>query len=256
VVDETVRSSGRIVMLGTCNADASRQEGVLASLREYRPDGVIVCPVDESTEASLRAIADSGVPIVMVSREIAGLRADFVGVDDRRATELAVGHLADLGHRRIAYVGGNAATSNGRLRHQSFAETAAARGLSAEDAAILPGGGDKLTGLDGIARAMTSARPPTGVVCFNDSVAFGVMHGLQKLGLRPGVDVSVVGSDDVADAAVWVPPLTTVHNQHIEMGRLAAEMMVRRVSEPDLPPRRIVLEPRLVVRGSTGAPVA
>jgi LacI family transcriptional regulator len=74
------------------------------------------------------------------------------------------------------------------------------------------------------------------------------------MGLSPGADVSVVGCDDVGDAALWVPPLTTIHNQHIEMGRLAAEMMMRRISDPGLPPRRITLEPRLIVRETTSAP--
>ncbi len=59
------------------------------------------------------------------------------------------------------------------------------------------------------------------MVCFNDTVAFGVMHGLQRVGLTPGEDISVIGCDDVSDAALWVPPLTTINNQHIEMGRLA-----------------------------------
>jgi LacI family transcriptional regulator len=114
--------------------------------------------------------------------------------------------------------------------------------------------GNRVTGLDSVPRLMAGSAAPTAIVCFNDTVAFGVMHGLQRLGLRPGADVSVVGCDDVSDAALWVPPLTTIHNQHIEMGRLAAEMMMRRISDPGLPPRRITLEPRLICRETT-APV-
>jgi LacI family transcriptional regulator len=250
-IDETVRSTGRTILLGTCNESIPRQENVLSSLREYRPDGIIVCPVGGSTEDSLRNIAEAGTPIVMVSREIEGLPADFVGADDRRATELAVEHLVGLGHRRIAYVGGSDATSNGRLRHSSFRECMARHGIPAVDISIWPGPGNRATGLEAAPRIMDGPDRPTAVVCFNDMVAFGFMHGLQKLGLRPGHDVSVVGCDDVGDAAMWVPSLTTIHNQHIEMGRLAAEMMVRRIAEPDLPLRRIVLEPRLVVREST-----
>jgi LacI family transcriptional regulator len=255
-IDETVRSSGRTILLGTCNESIPRQENVLSSLREYRPDGIIVCPVGGSTEDSLRNIAESGTPIVMVSREIEGLPADFVGADDRRATELAVDHLVGLGHRRIAYVGGSDATSNGRLRHSSFRDFMARHGIPAASARIWPGLGLRATGLDAVPRLMEDAQSPTAIVCFNDMVAFGVMHGLQKLGLRAGPDVSVVGCDDVGDASMWVPPLTTIHNQHIEMGRLAAEIMVRRIAEPELPLRRIVLEPRLVVRETTAPPNA
>jgi LacI family transcriptional regulator len=253
-IDETVRSSGRTILLGTCNESIPRQENVLSSLREYRPDGIIVCPVGGSTEESLKNIAESGMPIVQVAREIEGLNADFVGADDRYATELAVDHLMKLGHRRIAYAGGNDETSNGRLRHRSFHEIMAARGLAPSDGYVISGNGTRGTGLDAAPRLMALPQAPTAIVCFNDAVAFGVMHGLQKIGLQPGSDVSVVGCDDVGDAALWVPPLTTIHNQHIEMGRLAAEMMMRRISDPGLPPRRITLEPRLMVRETTAPP--
>ncbi|MGL4242498.1 MAG: LacI family DNA-binding transcriptional regulator [Beijerinckiaceae bacterium] len=255
-IDETVRSSGRTILLGTCNESIPRQETVLSSLREYRPDGIIVCPVGGSTEESLKNIAESGMPVVQVAREIEGLNADFVGCDDRHATQLAIDHLAGLGHRRIAYVGGNDATSNGRLRHLAFREMLARHGIDTDASLVAAGPGTRITGLDAVPRLMALPEPPTAIVCFNDTVAFGVMHGLQRLGLEPGKDVSVVGCDDVSDAALWVPPLTTIHSQHIEMGRLAAEMMMRRINEPSLPPRRITLEPRLIVRGSTAAPPA
>jgi LacI family transcriptional regulator len=253
-IDETVRSSGRTILLGTCNESIPRQENVLSSLREYRPDGIIVCPVGGSTEDSLRNIADSGMPIVQIAREIEGLNADFVGADDRYAIELAIDHLASLGHRRIAYVGGSDATSNGRLRHESYRASLARHGIPLDPVLLLSGNGNRATGLEAIPRLMALDDPPTATVCFNDTVAFGVMHGLQRLGLQPGRDMSVVGCDDVSDAALWVPPLTTIHNQHIEMGRLAAEMMMRRIGEPDLPTRRITLEPRLIVRETTAPP--
>jgi LacI family transcriptional regulator len=250
-IDETVRSSGRTILLGTCNESIPRQENVLSSLREYRPDGIIVCPVGGSTEDSLRNIAESGMPIVQVAREVEGITADFVGADDRHAVELAVDHLARLGHRRIAYVGGSDATSSGRLKHQSFIDSLEARGLGFRPELLIQGNGTRSVGLDSVPQLWALAEPPSAVVCFNDAVAFGVMHGLQRAGLTPGRDVSVVGCDDVSDAALWVPPLTTIHNQHIEMGRLAAEMMMRRISDPGHAPRRITLEPRLVVREST-----
>jgi LacI family transcriptional regulator len=253
-IDETVRSSGRTILLGTCNESIPRQENVLSSLREYRPDGIIVCPVGGSTEDSLRNIAESGMPIVQVAREVEGLSADFVGADDRHSVELAVDHLVKLGHRRIGFIGGNDSTSNGRLRHASFRDTMVKHGLLPDDAMIISGDGKRLTGLEAIPKLLALWKPPTALVCFNDSVAFGAMHGLQRAGLQPGKDVSVVGCDDVSDAALWVPPLTTIHNQHIEMGRLAAEMMMRRIQDPGQPPRRIVLEPRLVVRESTAPP--
>jgi LacI family transcriptional regulator len=253
-IDETVRSTGRTILLGTCNESVPRQENVLASLREYRPDGIIVCPVGGSTEESLRQIADAGMPIVQVAREVMGLEADFVGADDAAGTALAVRHLIDLGHRRIAYLGGTDATSTGRARHGSFIATMRTAGLEADASMMLSGAGTRVTGLEGIQRLMTAHSRPTAVVCYNDPIAFGAIHGLQRLGLRPGPDVSIVGCDDVSDAALWEPPLTTVHTRHVEMGRLAAEMLMRRLVDPDSPRQRIMLEPRLIVRDTSKSP--
>jgi LacI family transcriptional regulator len=254
-IDETVRSSGRTILLGTCNESIPRQENVLSSLREYRPDGIIVCPVGGSTEDSLRNIAEGGMPVVQVAREVEGLQADFVGADDRYATEIAVQHLVSLGHKRIVYVGGNDDTSNGRLRHASFLDTLEKFGLANDRDQIIQGDGKRMTGLGAVPQLLAMTPRPTAIVCFNDTIAFGVMHGLQKAGLNPGKDMSVIGCDDVSDAGLWVPPLTTVHNQHIEMGRLAAEMMLRRIQDPGQPPRRITLEPRLIVRETTAPPL-
>ncbi len=250
-IDETVRSSGRTILLGTCNENISRQENVLSSLREYRPDGIIVCPVGGSTEDSLRNIAESGVPIVQIAREIEGLNADFVGADDRYATELAVEHLAGLGHRRASPM---SAAMTGRRTGAcgTRASSSRSRGTVAR-----PRGDDHRGRRPARHRpreraaAAGAARAADGGVCFNDTVAFGVMHGLQRVGLAPGRDISVIGCDDVSDAALWVPPLTTINNQHIEMGRLAAEMMMRRLQDPGQPRRRITLEPRLIVRETT-----
>jgi LacI family transcriptional regulator len=253
-IDETVRSSGRTILLGTCNESIPRQENVLASLREYRPDGIIVCPVGGSTEESLRRIADSGIPVVQVAREVEGLDADFVGVDDAQCTALAVNHLVGLGHRRIAYLGGTDATSTGRIRHRSFIENMRKAGHPVDASLLLSGAGTRVTGLEGVDHLMALDEPPTAVVCYNDPVAFGAMHGLQRRGLQPGRDVSVTGSDDVNDAAIWVPSLTTINNQHIEMGRLAAELLMRRIMHPSLMPQRLMLEPRLVVRETTQPP--
>lgn len=253
-IDETVRSSGRTILLGTSDDSNARQARVLASLQEYRPDGIILSPVDGPTDDGLRNIVESGLPIVQVAQEIEGLNADYVGMDENRATELAVSHLAGLGHRRIAWVGGSLTTSSGRRRHQGFIDCMARHGLAADPALIVPGGNGKITGLESVPRLMSAGTPPTAIACSSDTIAFGVMHGLQKIGLRPGADVSVVGCGDVGDAALWVPPLTTIHGQHIEIGRLAAEMMMRRIGEPALPPRRITLEPRLVLRETTAPP--
>ena len=94
--------------------------------------------------------------------------------------------------------------------------------------------------------------PPTAVVCYNDVVAFGAMLALRARGLEPGRDVAVVGFDDIAEAALWHPPLTTVGVAPRRIGEEAARLLLDRIAQPERPPRQVILSPRLVVRASCG----
>jgi LacI family transcriptional regulator len=94
--------------------------------------------------------------------------------------------------------------------------------------------------------------PPTAALCYNDIVAFGVMLGLQAHGRMPGQDFAVIGFDDIADAALWYPPLTTVSIAPYQMGATGAQRLLERIASPDDPPRRIILPPSLVIRASCG----
>ena len=103
---------------------------------------------------------------------------------------------------------------------------------------------------------LDAANPPTAAVCFNDLTAFGAMLGLRHRGLEAGSDFSLIGCDDVQEAAQWYPGLTTIKNFQDEMGRKTAEMLIRRIADPSAPPQRAVLTPELVVRGTTAPPKA
>lgn len=253
-VEETVSASGRTVLLGTYSESLDKQGRVLATLREYRPDGMILCPAGGTSRECLEHFVASGVPIVLLSREVEGVTLDFAGSDDARGTELAVDHLVGLGHRRIAMLGGLDTISTGRARHRGYRAGLARHGLPLDPALVVPGFGTRETGLKAVQAILTLPEPPTAAVCFNDLVAFGAMLGLRHVGREAGRDFSIVGCDNVAEAAQWFPALTTLHNHQDEMGRGAAELLVRRIENPGAEVRRIVLEPTLVVRGTTAPP--
>ena len=250
-IEETASAAGKTILLGTYAENLDRQARVLNTLREHRPDGMILCPAGGSGTDSLDVLIAAGIPIVQVSREIPDLGLDFVGTDDVMGMRLAVEHLVSLGHRTVAMLGGTPATSTGRDRLRGYREAMAEQGLSAM---VREGFGTRDTGYAAIQEVMGREMAPTAVVCFNDLTAFGAMLGLRQMGLEAGRDVSLVGCDDVEDAARWVPPLTSIHNRQQEVGRLAADLLIRRIAEPFAPPRRIVLEPTLRVRGTTRPP--
>ncbi len=149
-IEETLAGSGHTVLLGTYSDDPAKQDRVLATLKEYRPDGMILCPANGSTGEALTMIAAAGIPVVQISREIEGIGLDVVASDDGVAARLALDHLHDLGHRRIAVVGGNDTMSTGRNRRSTYRAWLAEKGLPFDPALMVTGLGTRDTGFAGI----------------------------------------------------------------------------------------------------------
>ncbi len=253
-IEDAVTDAGKTILLGTYGESLERQDRVLGSLREYRPDGMILCAAGGTQADIVEHIVAARIPVVQLSREVAGVDLDFIGADDGHGTLRAFEHLHALGHRRIAMLGGADTTSTGRSRRAGYTAGLERFGLPFDPALMLEGLGHRETGLRGIMSLLDLPDPPTAALCFNDLIAFGAMLGLRHRGLEAGADFSIVGCDDVQEAALWYPALTTIHNRQDEMGRGAADMLIQRIGDPLAPVRRVLLEPRLVVRGSTAPP--
>jgi len=253
-IEEATTAAGQSILLGTYGESLSRQERVLQTLKEYRPDGMILCAAGGTTAQDIQHLVAARIPVVQLSREVDGVSLDFVGSDDMRGAEAAVDHLVELGHRRIAMICGTDSISTGRGRRRGYRASLERHGLPVDPGLIHDGYGTREAGLIGIRAVLEQPDPPTAAVCFNDLSAFGAMLGLRHLGREAGRDFSIIGCDDVREAAQWYPALTTIHNRQDEMGRGAAELLLQRIANPAAPIQRRLLEPRLVVRGSTVPP--
>ena len=243
---------GHSVFLSNSAEDPTHQDRFIDTMREYNADGLIICPAEGTTRKSLQRIADFGVPCVQISRFVKGVSIDFAGNDHRKGTYLATEHLISLGHRRIAMIGGTDRVSTGLERYQGYLDALKAHNLRADPTLIVRCPARRENGAEAIEVLLKSKHPPTAAVCYNDVVAFGVMLGLRRLGLEAGRDFAVTGCDDIKEAALWTPALTSVTIDTAAMGEAAAELLVRRIGNIRGPRRQIVLEPKLVVRESSG----
>jgi LacI family transcriptional regulator len=253
-IERALSEVGRTVFLSNSSEDPERQERFIATMREYNADGLILCPAEGTEPASLERIRRFRMPCVLVSRWVAGVELDYAGSDHRRGTALATEHLIGLGHRRIAMLGGNERVSTGIERRQGYRDALAARGLPIDASLVIPGAPTRENGAAWINQLLALPEPPTAAVCFNDVIAFGVMLGLRQLGREPGRDFAVIGNDDIAEAALWRPALTTVAVAYSAIGEAAARLLLERIAEPQRPAQRIVLEPALVVRDTAAPP--
>jgi len=238
--------------LGNCGESVARQAKFLETLREYKVEGVLLMPAIGTRKATVLQMREWGIPLVMVSRYVAGVDTDYAGSDNRLGSMLATEHLLSLGHERIAFIGANRRTSTGRDRTAGFhrALKTAAIPLAAE--LVVECNASREDGFRAIVALFRRKRPPTAVVCFNDLLAFGAMLGLRRLGLEPGYDCSVVGADDVTEAALWQPPLTAVAVDAVAIGRAARQLLRERIALPEKPAERVLQQPKLVIRASCG----
>jgi LacI family transcriptional regulator len=223
-------------------------------MQEYGVDGVLLCPARGTTPDTIAHLHRWRLPFVLVTRYLDSVEVDYVGADNVRGAEMAVEHLIADGHRRIAIVGGPPDSSAREDRTRGYRNALAHHGLDADKALSVTSPVTRDGGHQAILQLLRQPDPPTAAFCYNDIVAFGVMLGLQAAGLVPGEDFSVVGFDDIEEAALWRPALTTVAIAPRQIGAVAANLLLERIADPDGSPRQAILPPALVVRDSSARP--
>lgn len=255
-IQAALEALGRAVVLGNCAESLPRQLRFLETLREYDVEGLLLTPAIGTPKSQINQVMAWGIPVVQVSRYVPGVEADYVGNDNRLATEMATGHLLALGHEKLAYIGLNRLTSTGRDRFAGFRTAMKRCPEPLREDWVIECPATRADGFKALVSLFEGRDRPTGLVCFNDDLAFGAMLGLRSLGLEPGRDCSVVGLDDVAEAALWQPSLTTVAIDREKIGQVAGRLLLDRIADRNRPIEHVVLEPRLVERESCGVPVA
>jgi LacI family transcriptional regulator len=250
-VQEAADAAGLALFLCDSTEDAARQAAFLDLLEQQRVEGVLVTPVD-TTDPRIAGLARRGTPVVVVDRG-AGPDLCSVAVDDVLGGDLAVTHLLETGHRRIAFVGGPRVIGQVADRiigaEQATARVPGAELTILETAALNVAegrrAGERLAGLP-------ATRRPTAAFCANDLLALGLLQQMVRLGLRVPDDLAIVGYDDIEFAEAAAVPLTSVSQPRQLLGRTAAELLLEEAREPSLHRhQQVVFAPELVVRAST-----
>ncbi|MGA8741517.1 MAG: LacI family DNA-binding transcriptional regulator [Terracidiphilus sp.] len=205
------------------------------------------------------------VPVVAISAHSEVQNVTNIVLDHHKAVEIALIHLYELGHRRIAFMRGPKAIPDSDYRWQSIQQVAGEIGLHIDPTLVIridSAGWSMKTGQHPMAPEigykpmqglLEKSRDFTAIFCFNDIAAIGAIRALKDAGLRVPEDVSVVGFDDIQSAAYSTPSLTTVRQPLFEMGQRGAQILLERIASREAPyPAEIVMAPELVVRESTG----
>ncbi|MEP7043867.1 MAG: LacI family DNA-binding transcriptional regulator [Dokdonella sp.] len=250
-VDEALAAAGCVTLLGSTGESTERQRAVLASLLEHAPAGIILSPAEGSDGDAIARLVGAHTPLLVFNRELGGGEWDLLALDNRRGARLATGHLLALGHRRIAFFGGHRDSSSCRERRDGYLDAMSAAACAPEPQWLIETAPTRLEAARQVGALFVRDPAPTAAVCYNDAVALGLQLGLAARGRQPGRDFAVVGFDDIPEAAVSLPPLTTIATDPRARGRQAAERILARVADPDLAIARTIAPARLVVRESS-----
>jgi LacI family transcriptional regulator len=224
-------------------------------MRARQVDGLISATARLDREVLEEAASE--LPLVLVNRSLEDGSVPAVTVDDREGIRLGVEHLTGLGHRRIGHLAGPQNTSTGRHRLAGFIDATAAAGLTVDDVEIrVCAWFNEREGARACAELLDAAPGLTAVLAANDLLAIGCYDTLEERGLHCPDEVSVVGFNDMPLVDHLRPPLTCVRVPQREIGMVAADLLLKELGDEAAAPRSVLLEPTLIVRGSTAAPSA
>jgi len=234
-----------------CNSDDNLRKELLYTnvLAEKRVDGILFVSAGNSTE-NTQALQERGIPLVVVDREVRGVDVDSVLTDNVHGGWLATHHLVELGHRRVGCISGPSDITPSADRITGYRQALQEAGISVDESLIVRGDFQYESGHWAARQLSAMDDPPTAIFACNDLMAIGAISAALELGRQVPATLSLVGFDDVRLASFVNPPLTTVAQPKYEMGVLAAQMLMERIKDKTMPPRRHLLETTLVIRGS------
>lgn len=253
-IENAASEVGKHVILSVNDKESfGSLESTLDTFRDAYVDGLIViAPLAREAELALASIGNTGwasvLPIVVLAADLAPLpHAIVVSEDQYEGSVRAVEHLISLGHQNIAHVAGAQEWLEGQVRLKGWQDTLVAHDLPVPEAIIGDWSGE--SGYQAGCRIAALTPRPTAVFVASDLMALGLMRALKERGLRIPEDISIVGFDDHEFASQFDPPLTTVRQDFVALGRLC----VRSLQNPESDTRRTI-PPNLIIRTSTAPP--
>ena len=255
VVEDRCFGAGYALILCNTDDEPRRQEIYLKVLAERRIDGLVVVSTGDDESLSKMLTSLRRIPIVLLDREISNQVCDLVETAHMQGGLVATRHLVSLGHRRIACIGGPAGLAPSEQRIAGWRLGLAEAGLHVDTKLLWQGGFTSQGGYEAMHAMLRIDPPPTAVFVCNDLMAIGVLRAAHENGVRVPDALSVVGFDDIELSDFTSPPLTTVAQPKQRMGALAVDMLLERIEGRRQDARKVVLQPELRVRASSGRQV-
>lgn len=252
-LEEVTSARGYSLILATSQGDPEREIKMVRTFEERRVDGVVLTGGSHLGPGYAPLLAGMNIPVVVMNGQRTASFAYSVAVDNVAAGHAAVRFLAQLGHRRIAYIGDRSGCESNTARQAGYRQGLTAHELPYAPELVRVGDAQPESGLLAMEQLLSLPEPPTAVFCYDDLTALGALSAITRRHLRVPEDISVVGFDDLLIASYTQPPLTTIRQPKRLMGQLAGETLFNLLAGTR-PPDTRRLPTELIVRESTAPP--
>jgi DNA-binding LacI/PurR family transcriptional regulator len=253
-IQDYLNEHGFLSLIVNSDWDPDQEQAAIKTLLSRPVDGIIF--VEYSHQTTSDALERSNKPRVFVHRLFGSPIRNSVVPDDYYGASLATTHLIGLGHAHIGYINGPENWHTCRARLSGYQDTLAGHHLPFEASLVQPGDWEIESGYAAAKNLLKLAERPTAIVAANDSMALGAIYAIQDAGLRVPKDLAVVGYDNRNFTRICRPRITTVSLPVIEMGGVAAELLLKQIAEGRKEEEEVKVKGQLIVRETCGAPVA
>jgi LacI family transcriptional regulator len=247
--------SGYDMLVSTHAPGEDELRAYRAAIKGRRVDGFILVRTRQK-DARVEYLHEANFPFVAFGRVETEFDFPYVDEDGTHGMKLVVGHLAALGHKRIACIAPPLELMFARHRLQGLTDALLEAGIPKDSALIVFGDLTQRGGYEQANKLLDLPSPPTAIAACNDLMAFGAMSAVQDRGLKVGGDIAITGFDDIPMAEYAHPPLTTVHQPIYKIGGMVCEMLIRLIQGEELNERYVLLKPELIVRQSSNKSIS
>ncbi len=247
-IDEALRDIGYDLMLYTTHRQEGKESRYVQAIANGLTDGLILI-VPLIPTAYLDALRQQRFPYVLIDQSDIEESSSIVDATNEKGAYEATRYLIELGHRRIGHITGLMGLSSAVERLAGYKAALEEAGIPFNPQLVVEGDFWEQSGYEGTQKLLALPQPPTAIFASNDLMAFGAYEAVRTNGLDIPKDISIVGFDDIPQASLVHPKLTTVHQPLDQMGRVAVQILLERI-EKDSPPRRVTLATHLVIRDS------
>jgi DNA-binding LacI/PurR family transcriptional regulator len=254
-VETVCMAAGYMTFVYTTDEDSDHEMKILKMMRMQRVAGLILISTRSDAEHGARLMAEIKVPTVLMGSHVESVPFDVITLDELAAGQLAVGHLLELGHRRIAVIAGREGVSTAYERLEGCRLAFAEHGLSLPDDLIFPGNFSQAQSFDIARRIISEPEKVSAIVTLSNLMTVGVMRALVSMNLSSPRDLSLIGIDDFEWAEIMNPQPCAVAQPVVEMTEVAIGNLLDQIETGKSPTgRRLLFEPKLVVRESCARP--